>query len=70
MEYPIQRHLDGVYFRMERDGKWCNVCFSDLTEDERNEVIDGWDVEQLKKMCNIMASYLRTLGDELDVVCE
>lgn len=25
------RDMDGVYFRVERDGKWCNICFSDRT---------------------------------------
>lgn len=28
----MQRNLDGVYFRVERDGKWQNICFSDLTK--------------------------------------
>ena len=35
----MQRNLDGVYFRMERDGKWTNVCFSDLTEEEMDKVM-------------------------------
>lgn len=29
--YPKKRNLDGVYFRVERDGKWENVCFTSIT---------------------------------------
>ena len=30
----MDRNLDGVYFRVQRDGKWGNTCFSDLTQEE------------------------------------
>ena len=33
-----QRNLDGIYFRVKRDGKWCNVCYSDMEQAERDEV--------------------------------
>lgn len=35
------RNLDGCYFRVKREGKWQNICFSDLTKDERDEVTNG-----------------------------
>ena len=31
----MNRNLDGCYFRIERNGKYENVCFSDLTEEEQ-----------------------------------
>ena len=34
----MQRNLDGVYFRIERDGRWQSVCYSDMTATERDEV--------------------------------
>lgn len=37
-EYPTPRELCGVYFRVERDGEWQNVCFSDMTDDEMEEL--------------------------------
>ena len=37
----MNRELDGVYFRIERDGKWQPICFSDLTEEEREKVWEG-----------------------------
>jgi hypothetical protein len=64
------RNLDGVYFRVERDGKWCNACFSDLTEDEQRKVLEGRDEEWLREMCVILGQTIRRIGDELDIVCE
>ena len=37
----INRNLDGVYFRIQRNGKWQNICFSDLTEEEMDSVVDN-----------------------------
>lgn len=34
--YPKQRELDGVYTRVERNGHWYGVCFSDLTDEEQD----------------------------------
>lgn len=28
--------LDGIYFRVERNGKWQSLCVSDLTPEEVN----------------------------------
>ena len=50
MTHPIKRDLDGAYFRVERDGKWQNVCFSDMTRDERDQVMEGRPEEWLKSM--------------------
>lgn len=40
MADKINRELDGCYFRIQRDGKWQNICFSDLTEIERDDEFD------------------------------
>lgn len=66
----IQRNLDGVYFRIERDGDWCNVCLSDMTEEEMDKVLGKWDKEQLLRTCIVLAGTLRSLGDQLDLFCE
>ena len=39
MADKINRELDGCYFRIQRDGKWQSICFSDLTEIERDSVM-------------------------------
>ena len=68
----MDRKLDGVFFRIERNGKIENVCFSDMTTKEKDEVV--WernkDAEYWKRMAYIMADCLKKIGDELDIVCE
>lgn len=39
--------LDGIYFRVERDGKWQSLCVSDLTPEELKSVTKDWDCNQL-----------------------
>lgn len=45
METVVNRNLDGAYFRIERDGKWQSICFSDLTEDEMKSVMKDKDTK-------------------------
>lgn len=64
---PEKRDLDGAYFRVERDGKWQNICFSDLTETERNKIMGNKGVPWLMEMANHLAERLHDLGDQLDI---
>ena len=67
MTYPIKRDLDPAYFRVEREGKWESLCFTDLTEKERDGVINGRPESWLRQMVTILAGSLRDLGDRLNV---
>lgn len=62
------RHLDGVYFRVERDGKWKSICFSDLTDDEMTKVLVNKDACELSRLCKILGRILRTIGDQFNIV--
>jgi len=62
----MRRYLDGVYFRIGTE----NICFSDLTEEQQDEVMKDRDTEWLKSLCKILAKTLKDIGDELDMVCE
>ena len=64
----INRELDGVYFRIKRDDKYEDICFSDLTEEEMDSVLTGRDNEWLTWMCKILGNTLRRIGDSLDLV--
>lgn len=66
----MNRNLDGIYFRVKRDEKWDNVCFSDMTEDEMEDVMNNRDIDWLKSMCVQLGKTIRRIGDELDIVCE
>lgn len=65
-----KRNLDGVYFRVQRDGKWDNVCFSDMTDEEKIKVMEDRNTEWFKSMCIILANTIRKIGDEFDIVAD
>lgn len=64
------RELDGVYFRINRDDKWQNICFSDLTSDEMRQVMEGKNEEWLKNLCVILGQTIRRIGDIFNIVME
>lgn len=66
----MNRNLDGIYFRVKRDEKWDNVCFSDMTQDEMENVMNNRDIDWLKSMCVQLGRAIRNIGDQLDIVCE
>ncbi len=66
----MNRDLDGVYFRIERDGSYHNVCFSDLNEFERDRMLQDRSEEWLKELCCILADALKEIGDTFDIVGE
>lgn len=68
MTYPIKRDLDGAYFRVERDGRWQSLCFSDMTPDEREKATEGRDAAWLRSLACIIADALHDMGDALGVV--
>ena len=63
----MDRNLDGVYFRIKRNGKFNNICFSDLTDDEKQEVMKDRDVKWLKSLCAILANTIKDIGDQFDI---
>lgn len=68
MGKATDRNLDGVYFRVERAGKFESVYFSDLTERQMRQVLEGNSKEFLREMCVILGRRIRRIGDELDIV--
>ena len=46
---PIFRNLDGVYYRVVRDGIHVNRCFSDLSEAEQDVIMAGYNTCLLYK---------------------
>ena len=64
------RNLDGVHFRVQRNGKYYNICFSDLTEDEMDAVLRLRSEDWLRSLCKILGNTLRSIGDDFDIVGE
>ena len=63
----MNRNLDGLYFRVNRDGKWCNVCFSDLTFEEREQIVAGKSAEWLRSVCYHLADVLKDTGENFNI---
>ena len=53
--------LDGIYFRVERDGKWQSLCVSDLTPEELKSVTKDWDCNQLTVVAKELSCTLKDL---------
>ena len=58
----MNRNLDGVYFRVKRDDHWQNICFSDLTEKEMDNVMKDKSEEWLRNMCKILGATIKDIG--------
>lgn len=73
-----QRNLDGVYFRVKRDGRWQNVCYSDMTADERDEIArkraehatSEQQAQWWRSMADILADALYDMGERFCIVGE
>ena len=64
-----KRDLDGAYFRIKRDGKWGKACFTDLTDEEMDAVLNGQTEMRLKSLCKHLGQVLRYIGNEFDICC-
>lgn len=64
----VNRDLDGIYFRVKRNNRWESVCFSDLTDEEMDKVLEGHSVQWLKKMCKILGKTIKRIGDDQNIV--
>ena len=64
----INRELDNIYFRVKRGKHWESVCFSDLSDEEMDKVLEGHSVEWLKNTCKILGRTIKRIGDEQDIV--
>lgn len=65
-----RRELDVVYFRIKRDGKWDNICFTDLTKEERDKVCENRSAEWFKSLAYHLADQIQYIGETFDIVAE
>lgn len=68
ISYPYKRGLDKTFFRIKRDDTWHSVCFSDLNEEEQMEVMEKYDIEEIKRLAMILAKRLYELGESYNLV--
>lgn len=63
----MDRHLDGIYLRIERNGKFQAVCLSDMTREELETNLDPSRGEWLKGAVIHLARTLSDIGEMLDL---
>lgn len=71
----IQRNLDGIYFRVKRDGKWQNICYSDMEQAEKDDVArkraeTSTPAEQAawwRSMADLLADRLYDMGEQFGI---
>lgn len=66
--FPVIRKLDGVFYRVERNGRWQSIAFTALTRNEQEKFLQTLDTEGLKRMCYILSDTIRYIGDQFDIV--
>ena len=64
----MNRGLDSIYFRIERNGRWQSICLSDMTEEEIDKVLDNKNRTFAIRCVKILAKTLHEIGDQFDIV--
>ena len=65
----VKRGLSGIYFRAKNKetGKFENLVFEDLSEEQQDEMMNGRSEEWLKSLAKQLANTLRAIGDQFDI---
>lgn len=67
-----QRNLSGIYFRSknEETGKWENVVFEDLSEEDQDDRMDGKDIEWIKSLVKQLANTINRIAERFDIIAD
>ena len=60
----VVRNLDGFYLRVERDGKWVNRCFTDLTLQEQQDWLKRLSMDGKRRLID---GLLGCLGKMMEI---
>ena len=61
------RDLDGIYFRVKREGKWQSICFTDMTTEEIDTVIGERSSDWWKSVALHLKECLNEIGETFDI---
>lgn len=61
-EHPRRLHLDGMYFRVERDGEWRNINLTDLTDEEIHATLANADKAFIINTLTQLVETIRTIA--------
>lgn len=67
-KYPTERKLCEIYTWVIRDGVPRSLCFTDLTEKEREAYLRPQTDAEARQMCLVLAKRLRDIGDLFNLI--
>lgn len=65
-----RRNLSGIYFRSQNpeSGKWENVVFEDLSEEEQDKFLEAHDRKWVESLAKQLANTINEIGNQLDLM--
>ena len=61
------RNLDGIYFRVKRGDKYENICWTDLTRDERDLLSQNRTLEWWQTLAEHLTNVIQNMGNDFDI---
>jgi len=61
------RNLDGIYFRVKRGDKYENICWTDLTRDERELLSQNRTLEWWQILTEHLTNVIQNMGNDFDI---
>lgn len=61
------RELSGIYFREKIDGKWCNVCFEELSKKKQEDILEKNNHQFACNLALQLADTLNYIGNTFDI---
>lgn len=56
--YPKRKYRDTIYHQVQRYGRFCQICLSDLTKEEREEILKYKSHEYKLKVIEHLTDFL------------
>ena len=66
-DWPTERNLDGIFFRVQIDGKWCNRCVTDMPWNEVEKILEDLPHSWAVDMAKHLHGCLRSIGDQFNI---
>jgi hypothetical protein len=66
-----KRNLSGIYFRSKnKDGKWDNIVFEDLSEEEQMDKMSSYNKDELMRLAILLANTINRIAEQFDIMSD
>lgn len=71
IEMKTKRNLSGIYFRSKnKDGKWDNIVFEDLSEEEQMDKMSSYNKDELMRLAILLANAINRIAEQFDIMSD